>query len=82
MRAAAVSVFESISYETARHHVSLKVLKQLGERCTDKKASRFWRSISQPCMNPDPNFAHPQSSIRAIAFKALGRLYSLAFSEM
>ncbi|GAA6036323.1 hypothetical protein JCM8097_001667 [Rhodosporidiobolus ruineniae] len=48
-----------MDYETAAHHVSLKMLQTLGGRVIDKK-----------------------DKVRALAAKALGRLYDLAYPEI
>lgn len=37
VRYAACQVFEAIDYETASHHVSIKILQALGERTVDRK---------------------------------------------
>lgn len=41
VRVAACKVFLELDYETACHHVSTQILKELGSRCEDKKVSRF-----------------------------------------
>lgn len=77
VRAAACAVFEELDYETALHHVSKETLMLFGERCKDRKVrSAFFSSSSPSSLVPI------QASVRAIAFKGLARLYSLAFSEM
>jgi sister-chromatid-cohesion protein PDS5 len=44
VRIAACRVFLELDYETACHHVSTNILKELGERCQDRKVSPFHHS--------------------------------------
>lgn len=78
VRLAACSVFEDITYETASHHVTKELLVAFGERCKDRKVCTLPLSYYEAKIEVSPH----QLTVRQTTFRALGRLYDFAFTDM
>lgn len=76
VRAAICRVIGSLDFETALHHISEETLRAVGGRMSDKKVSSMSLSHARA------ELISPQNSVRSEAASALGKLWSLAYTQM
>lgn len=75
VRASVCRIFSQLDYETALHHVSKLLLINMAGRGLDKKVGiRTFGRFSK--------LMRPQQIVRAEALGSIGKLFSLAYSEM
>lgn len=64
VRIAACRVFLALDYETACHHVSTNILKELGDRCKDRKAGV--REVAFDTLGKLYNLAYPEMYVLSL----------------